>query len=273
MGENKRRRVGLALGGGVARGLAHIGVLSVLDEAGISIDFVAGTSAGSLIGATFCAGLSIDRIKEIAMQVRWRHIARPVWPVRGFVSFERMAHWLVVALGDLDFADLKIPFAAVATDLDTGRPVKLHQGRLAPAVQASCSVPGFVQPVEIGGRLLGDGSLANSVPVSILREMGADFVIGVDIFTSSIRPRWGPFGMGFTALEILVQRAGGGIDDADCLIVPKLGGESYLRFSRKEKFYQLGRDAAHEKLDSLRAALGVIPSDQASSPAASLSLN
>jgi NTE family protein len=122
-------------------------------------------------------------------------------------------------------------------------------------VRASCSVPGFVTPLEIDGRLLGDGSLADTVPVDILREMGADYVIGVDIFTSSIRPRWGPFGMGFTAMEILVQRAGGGIDTADCLISPRLGGETYLRFSKRERLFKLGEEAAEEKLPFILQAL------------------
>jgi NTE family protein len=252
---NKRKRIGLALGGGVARGMAHIGVLTVLEREGIPIDFIAGTSAGSLIGALYCAGRSAAEIKAHTIKLNWLTFASPVWPSRGLVSFERLERWLVNELGDITFADLKIPFAAVAADLDTGFPVRLSSGRLAPAVRASCSVPGFVTPLEIDGRLLGDGSLADTVPVDILREMGADYVIGVDIFTSSIRPRWGPFGMGFTAMEILVQRAGGGIDTADCLISPRLGGETYLRFSKRERLFKLGEEAAEEKLPFILQAL------------------
>lgn len=261
MAANLRKRVGLALGGGGARGLAHIGVLSVLDEAGIPIDYLAGASAGSIIGVSYCAGVGVEKIKEYARRIRWWHYARLVWPRRGLVSFDPLRRWLVAELGDIDFADLETPFAAVATDMDTGQPVVLDRGRLAPAIQASCAVPGLVEPVEIGGRLLGDGSLSNTVPVSVLRAMGADFVIGVDIFNASIRPRWGPFGMAFTAVEILVQRAGGGIDDADCLIVPKLGGQTYHRFSARESFYTLGREAALEKLEAIRAAIGRVPAE------------
>jgi NTE family protein len=250
------------------RGLAHIGVLSVLEREGIPIDYVAGTSAGSLIGAVYSAGLSVEEILEFATRLHWWNIARPVWPVRGFVSFDKMERWLVKELGDLDIADLKLPYAAVATDLRTGQPVCFRQGKLAPAVRASCSVPGVVTPVELDGHLLGDGSLANTVPVSVLREMGADFVIGVDIFQSSIHPRWGPFGMGFTALEILVQRAGGGIVQADCLISPELGGETYLRFSQKERLFDLGAKAAEGSLGCIREVLGFTgPADvQTSSP-------
>ena len=130
---NGRKRVGLALGGGVGRGLAHIGVLLVLERAGIPIDCVSGTSAGSIMGAVYCAGWSLDRIREEARRIRWRQLASPVWPSRGLVSFDKLERWLVAKLGDLSFADLKIPYAAAATDLKTFEPVTLREGRLAPA--------------------------------------------------------------------------------------------------------------------------------------------
>lgn len=248
-------KVGLALGGGVVRGMAHIGVLSVLEDSGITIDCVAGTSAGSLVGAIYCAGYSASIIKEHAMRLRWWHLLRPVWPSQGFFSFALMERWLVRAVGDLTFDQLKKPFVAVATDLERGAPVWLQQGRLAPAVCASCSVPGIFTPVRINGLVLGDGSLADTVPVDVLRQMGADYVIGVDIFVPSIRRGWGALGMGVNALEILVERAGGGIDRADCLIAPALRGESYVRFSRRERIFRLGEQAAREKLPSILSDL------------------
>lgn len=251
----KQKQLGLALGGGIVRGLAHLGVLSVLEQEGIPINFIAGTSAGSIVGALYAAGLTIAQIKDFGMKVHWWNFASPVWPARGWVSFDPLERWLVHTLGDLTFGDLKTPFAAVAVDLNTGDPVVLDKGRLAPAVRASCSVPGFVTPLEMDDMLLGDGSLADTVPVDVLQNMGADYTIGVDIFTSSIRPRWGPIGMGFTAVEILVQRAGGGIDLADCLVQPQLGGHTYIRFSRREQLYRLGEEAMLEKIGEVRAAL------------------
>jgi NTE family protein len=179
----KRKRIGLALGGGVVRGMAHLGVLAVLEQEGIPINFIAGTSAGSIVGALFAAGLSIAKIKDFGMNVHWWNFARPVGPARGWVSFDPLERWLVRELGDLTFGDLKTPFAAVAVDLNTGEPVVLDQGRLAPAVRASCSVPGFVTPLELDDMLLGDGSLADTVPVDVLHSMGVDYTIGVDIFT------------------------------------------------------------------------------------------
>lgn len=257
MEESKRKKVGLALGGGVVRGMAHLGVLAVLEQAGIPIDFVSGTSAGSIIGATYCAGVSIETIKKYSLKLRWWHVARPVWPTDGFVSFAPLRRWLAVKIGDLDFADLKIPFVVVATDLESGRPVRLDRGCLGKAVQASCAVPGLIRPVKMDGRMLADGSLSDTVPASILREMGADYVIGVDIFSPAIRRWLGPLGMGIAALEILIERAGGGIDQADCLIAPRLAGKTYVRFSKRDELYDLGVQAAREKIPEIKFALGL----------------
>ncbi len=251
----KQFKIGLALGGGVVRGMAHVGVLRVLLESQIPIDMVAGTSAGSIVGAIFCAGLTIDEIQEKSSQLSWWRMARPVWPRQGFVSFDPMEKYLVRQIGDLTFDELKIPFAVVATDLKTAEAVEITTGRVAPAVHASCAVPGAVVPVSWNGRLLGDGCLVDTVPVRVLRRMGADFVIGVDIFTPAIRPRLGALGMGFNALEILLQKAGGGTRDADLLINPGLGGKSYLRFSTREKLFLAGAQATSEKVEALRELL------------------
>jgi NTE family protein len=146
----------------------------------------------------------------------------------------------------------------MATYLEHARLVELWEGPVARAVHASCSVPGFVNPVIIDGRILGDGSLVDTVPVNVARKMGAEYVIGVDVFTSALRPRWGPAGMAFTALEILVERAGGGIDEADCLIEPKLKAVSYLSFSKRSELIRLGEEAARAKLPEIQKALGIL---------------
>ncbi len=255
MSEIVRKKVGLALGGGVVRGLAHIGVLLELEKAMIPIDYLAATSAGSLIGTFICAGWNAEQIYKFALKLRWQHIARPCWPRRGLISFQKLARMLVTQLGDLDFSELKIPFTVVATDMERGCQVILNRGRVAPAVQASCSVPGIVAPVELDGRILSDGSLVNTLPVSLLYSMGAEYVIGIDIFSPKHRPKWGPLGYGLTAIEILVDRAGGGIEQADCLIVPNLAGMTYLRFSKLEDFFQLGRQATTQQINQIRTDL------------------
>ena len=251
------KTVGLALGGGVVRGLAHIGVLTVLEQEGIPINLVAGSSVGSVIGAAYSAGIKLDRLVEFSRQINWLRIASPVWPVRGLVSFQRLERLLIGEIGDVTFADLKLPYAAVATDLHTGEMVAINYGRVAPAVRASCSVPGIVEPALIDGRVLVDGNYSNSTPVSVVREMGAEYVIGVDIFTPTLRDYLGPIGYAIAGFEILVQAAGGGIATADCLISPDLKGKTYLRFSKREQLLELGKEAAREKLPTILEALNL----------------
>lgn len=248
-----------------------MGVLAVLEREQIPIDCVAGASAGALAGALYCAGLSIETLAELSQRVRWRDFARLVWPRRGFVSFEKLERWLVRVLGDLDFSELKIPFAVAATDLGSGESVILREGRVARAVRASCSIPGIVTPVEVEGRLLGDGGISNNLPASAVRSMGAEYVIGVDLFTPSIRQRWGPFGYGFAAIETLVRQAGGGVKMADCVITPRLAGVSYVRFVKEIDLIALGKEAAEEMLPVIKAGLAREPSlTHAPSPASSL---
>lgn len=175
-----RKRVGLALSGGVARGSAHIGVLKALDREGIPIECVAGTSAGALAGAMYCAGIQPARMEELIAHLGWREIASFVFPRQGFVSFAKIEMWLTGTIGDLNFADLQRSFAAVTTDLKRADQVVLKEGRVAPAVHASFAVPGFVLPVQVGGKWLCDGGASANLPSAAARALGADDVIGVD---------------------------------------------------------------------------------------------
>ncbi len=245
------KRLGLALSGGIGRAAAHVGVLSVLAREGIPFDYVVGASAGALIGSAYCAGIKIQQLREFALKMRWHDIASPVWPRQGFVSFAKMERWLVELMGDVTFADLKLPFAVVATDMKTGEPVVLKEGRVAPAVRASCSVPGFVVPAELNGRLLGDGSVSYNLPVAPAREMGAEYVIGVDLFTPSLGWGWGPLGYGVTAIEILIRQSNAGLSTPDCLIAPDLAGVSYLDLSKGAELIALGERAAEAQLPLL----------------------
>ncbi len=252
---NGRVRVGLALGGGAARGLAHIGVLDVLVEAGIPIDAIAGTSMGSMVGAAYCAGLEISDLYRIAQSTGWWDIAGLTWPRQGILSFEKMETFITNLIGDLDVRDLSIPYAAVATDLETGRPVVLREGPLARAVRASCSVPGVVAPVEWHGRLLCDGGVSDNLPDTAARMLGADYVIGVDVFAPAYRTYLGPAAATLAAVEILVEHAGGGNANADCLIVPELIGRSYIRLSDYERLIEAGARAARQMLHKIKSDL------------------
>ena len=252
---NTRKKVGLALGGGVARGPAHIGVLSVLEEANIPIDCVAGTSAGSIIGAVYCAGLGLAQMRKLAQQMSWQQIISPVWPQRGLVSFKRMEPWIEAYIGDLCLEDLPIPMAAVVTDVYSGEPVVLQEGCLATAVRASSSVPGVVEPAEINGRLLCDGGISANVPIDAARQLGADYVIGVDLFAPEYDGRGGPLGIGFSAVETLIRNSGSGTKKADCLIVPAINDHSYMRFAQGDAYIALGEAAARQKLPQILADL------------------
>ncbi len=255
MNENGRPRVGLALGGGVARGLAHIGVISVLEEAGVPIDCIAGTSMGAIIGASYCAGLSVDELKAIAARTGWRSVSRPLFSAGGLVTFTKMERWIEDNIGEFDVRDLAIPFAAVSSDLVTGERVIMWRGRLCTAIRASCSVPGFVPPVEIDGRLLVDGGITDNIPADVARMLGADYVIGVDIFMPALRRFLGPLGQGIAAVETLVRHAGQGNAECDCLIVPHMEGLSYFRFADYERFIALGEAAARHRLPVILDAL------------------
>jgi NTE family protein len=249
------KHIGLALSGGISRGPAHVGVLNALVQAGIPIECVAGVSAGSIVGAAFCAGVPLERMNELALEIGWRRIAQPVWPRRGFLTFKKLERVLVDLIGDVEFRQLKIPFAVVATDLLTGEPVVLKEGRVATAVHASCAVPGFVEPVERDGLLLGDGGVSYNLPGKQARALGADYVIGVDLMQPHLRRRWGPFRFGAMALETLIQRSGGGPESVDWLIQPQLAGFNSLDFGRARYLIECGEFAARQQYDALLAAL------------------
>lgn len=248
--------MGLALGGGGARGFAHVGVIGLLDREGIPIDVIAGSSAGSLVGAAYAAGLRSNELLEIALNLRWRDLGRLVWPRRGFVSFEKLETLLIDAVGDIAFADLRMPYAAVAADMATGEQVVLQHGRLAPAVRASCSVPGIVIPAEIDGRLLSDGGVINNLPISVVRELGADIVISVGLSSPPGRVPRNALQMGVAALDCLLVRAGDDPATADVhLPIPMWGLSSMISTSRRRRFIALGHQVAEAALSAIWAVL------------------
>ncbi|MFN2289553.1 MAG: patatin-like phospholipase family protein [Anaerolineae bacterium] len=251
------KKLGLALGGGAARGLAHVGVIRALERAGIPIDCIAGSSVGSLVGAAYAAGFQSDRLLELALTTHWRDLARLVWPHNGFVSFEPMERLLINRFGDRSFSETDIPYAAIAADLATGEQVTLREGKLAPAVRASCSVPGIVTPVEIGGRILIDGGVVNNLPISAVRELGADVVVAVGLGDPAAGPPEGTWQIALRALEFLLHHAGDDPATADVyLAMPLTGFSSMIRTSAGERLIALGEQMAEKALPEITAALG-----------------
>ncbi len=242
-------RVGLALGGGSARGLAHIGVLKALQELDIKISLVAGTSAGSIIGALYAAGYSADEIAGLARGTSWRDLTHLVVPRISLVGHQRMERRLDELLRGQDFSQLDRPFAAVTTDLYSAEPVVLSEGNVARAVTASCSVPGIFPPVELDDKLLVDGGLVENVPVMTVRKMGADRVIGVDLYAtvSGVQRIDNIIGTLMRSFEIM-QRSQclPHFQSADVCIGPDLAGESLIDLAKVDHYMGLGYDATME---------------------------
>ena len=176
-----RPGIGLALGGGFARGFAHLGVLQVLEQNGIPISHIAGTSVGSILGAAYASGAPLPSIIETCRNLRFRDIAR--WRVSrlGLASNQRLAELVERVFAARQFDELRIPLAVVATDLATGEPVVFTQGHLLDAIRASCAFPGLFEPVEIGTRCLADGCLVAQVPTHAARLLGAATVVGISV--------------------------------------------------------------------------------------------
>ena len=177
---NKKVKIGLALGGGGARGFAHIGALKAFEEYGVKFDAVAGTSVGSLVGAFYCAGYTYDQLYRIARELEIKDIrTNKIFFMPS--KTDGLEKIIIDELGDINIEDLKIPFCAVAVDLKSTDEIHLKKGNLAKAIAGSCCVPGIFQPVEEQDMLLCDGGLKNTLPANVLKLMGCDYVVSIDI--------------------------------------------------------------------------------------------
>ncbi|WP_041531872.1 patatin-like phospholipase family protein [Syntrophotalea carbinolica] len=177
-----RPKIALALGSGAARGLAHIGVLKVLEKHQIPVDFIAGTSIGAALGALYAAGVSVLRMEEVMRDLDWRALARlldPTLPTSGLIDGNRVATFFDELLPVATFEELNIPLAITATDIETGEALVIRKGNLREGLRAAVAFPGIFTPVPFGDRFLVDGGLINPVPLDVAHQMGADRVIGV----------------------------------------------------------------------------------------------
>ena len=249
--------VGLALSGGAARGIAHAGVLEVLAEAGIPVRAVAGTSAGAVVGALFASGLAPVEIGRLGVETRWSDLFRARLPHAGLVSGAGLEHFLDRVIPARTFAELRLPFAAVATDLETGRRVDIVSGPLARAVRASCSLPVILEPVSLGGRLLVDGGVSSQVPVRAVREtLGVAPVVAVDVNVGGLeRPHLeSPADVGIHLAQIWTARTAGEEESqADAVIGVDARGIALQDLSQGVELLRRGREAALEALPAIRA--------------------
>jgi len=258
-----RYELALVLGGGAALGYAHLGVLKVLEGNGVHPDLIVGTSIGAIIGGNYAAGIPIETLIAHAQQINIFRLLHFKILGLGFISWEKTEAYFRTNLDHKTFADLAIPFAAVATDLYSGEEVVLNSGDVVEAMLASASVPGIYTPVKIGEHLLVDGGLVDDLPVRAARKLGARYVIAVDVHHPLIRESIKtPLDVIRQAFYILHQNYAENAGKlADVVIRPDLHDLSYTKFSAANKGIEVGAAAARKKLPEIRALIQKISID------------
>ncbi len=221
----------------------------------MTVDCVAGTSAGAVVGAAVCAGRTWKQILDAARLLEWRHIVSLTIPRQGMMRLDKLERYLEAVTGARDFEELRLPFAAVATDLEKGEPVVFTAGSLAKAVRASCSVPGLFEPLRIGETAFVDGGLVNDVPADVARSLGADLVIAVNLHAR--KQQSGPprniLDIAYYTFDILLASAGQrGMSSADLVISPDLQGFHYRNLKRADELVYRGEQAMRGALRELR---------------------
>lgn len=265
-------KIGLALGGGAARGLAHIGVIKILERENIPIDLIAGTSMGALVGALYAQGRTSEELEEIATGANQRKITSLLdltFPRSGLISGNKITQFIKELFGELDFSQLKIPFISVATDIMTGEEVIINKGKVFEATRASISVPVVFTPFKKSGRYLVDGGLTDSVPVGITRQMGADLVIAVNVMPrlnkkdtpvilegEDIEPDTSEPNI-FNIIMRIINISSNhlttvSLSQADVIIEPELSSIGLTQFGHAAEAIRLGAEAAEKAIPKIK---------------------
>jgi NTE family protein len=256
-GESGRPKVGVALGGGFARGIAHIGVLRVLEQNHIPIDFIAGTSVGALVAATYASGTSLDEMERQGTETRFRDFGRWTVSRMGMASNERLEDYLRKFTPVRYFHELKVPLSIVATDLLSGESVHFADGEISPALRASCAYPGLFLPVEYRGHILVDGFLTETVPAPAVRKMGAEIIISVHLEPGLLdsRPRntIEVISRSFSIIQIAATQSWRAMTDV--LIEPDVHHILWDEFIKTPQLVAAGEAAARAALPKIKAAL------------------
>jgi len=258
---SRRPTIGLALSGGAARGIAHVGVLRALSENNIPIDCVAGTSAGSLVGGAWASGMPLDQIDDLGRRMRWRDVGRMTVSRLGVQSNERLEQYVRERLPIRRFEDLPIPFAAVATELCSGTAVVMRdKGDIPFAIRASCTIPGLYVPViDEEGRQLVDGGLVAVIPASVARSLGADIVIAVDVNAEGAKFMGSTTSVIGVMLQsmLVVQKTASNyqISLSDYVIRPKVGHIRWDEMGRGSELVDAGYEAGLASVAEIRALI------------------
>jgi NTE family protein len=270
-----QRTLGVALGGGFARGMVHIGVLRVLEEAQIPVAAIAGTSSGAIMGAAFCSGLSAAQLAEIGGRLRFKDFARWTLERGGFCSNDRLGTFLTRTLPCKDFSELRTPLVVVATELVSGQPAIFRKGSISDAVRASCAYPGMFTPVSINGVLHVDGMLSYEVPATPLKQMGIDCVLGVHLvshWTQTGAPRhfFDVIGQCFSIAQTRMTPQWE--KDADLLLHPNVDGFVFDDFTRVHELIAVGEESMRAALPELKRKLGIVEVKEAAAKGVTVGL-
>ncbi len=257
-GDLPRPKVALVLGGGAARGFAHVGVIRVLEQEKIPLDMIVGTSVGSLIGAIYASDLNSFELEWTAFSLEKDNVfdfaMLSAFTAMGPVKGDRLEEFVRTKVAVANIENLKLPFAAVATDLNRGTRVVLDKGSIARAVRASSAIPGVFNPVEHQGRLLVDGGVVDNIPISVARQRGADIVIAVDI--SENVTNFNVTNMVDVVIQsvniMFAENVGFRKKEADVLIAPAVGSVAMLDFTQKKRCMQAGIEAAQKAVPEIR---------------------
>lgn len=254
-------RIGLALGGGAFRGMAHVGVLQVLRENSIEISCVAGTSIGAFVGAVFCAGGDLRMLEKLSYTLDDRSLWDIVVPRQGLIRGRRVQELAMTLTHDASFEDIDIPFAAVACDVSNGEQVLIRSGKLHEAVRASVSIPGVFEPCIREGRMLVDGALVNRLPADVVSDMGADVVIAVDVaFSGQQAPVSGAAQILMRAFDIAQwETLRARRTAASILLSPACALLDSITLADAEKAVAAGRRCAEAALPALRRLIEKLP--------------
>ena len=247
-------KIGLALSGGAARGIAHIGVLQYLEEQGAKICCLAGTSAGSIVGSLYCSGKTTDELVDIASSMSWKSLVKFSLPKKGLINSEKLLKMLKEYLGDITFDDLELPLLVNAVDLLSGKEVIMDEGPVAEAVVASCAIPGIFTPVKKDKYLLVDGGLLDNLPAALLKDKNVDHIISVNVGAQIPLDKEPE-----SIFEILVQsfdvvrrqRDLPAQKYTDTMIEPDLGDIPFHDTSKVDELIKRGYEAAQEALKGL----------------------
>ncbi|MFC1617573.1 patatin-like phospholipase family protein [Candidatus Margulisiibacteriota bacterium] len=253
----KKKRLGLVLGGGSARCIAHVGVLKVLLTNNIPIDYIAGTSMGGLFGALVALGMDIAYIEEQVLTFSWHKLIDFNFSKLGLVSFANIGAIIEKEIGEKKFRDIKIPLSIIATNLFSGKEEIFNdpEMELCLAIEASCAFPGLFNPVKIGAAYYGDGSAINNLPVSVVKKMGADVVLAVDVIPN-VELKEVPNNFALVAdraNDILIRKSSEkSYQDADVLLQPVNIDVSSIGIKHAKELLEAGEKAALARIDDIR---------------------